>query len=76
MRLHRDAVDFVEQDDLCRRERPELGDQRSRGGIDHLKTDDFGRLQVGSTLQTREPGVADGSQDHSEKRLADAGHAS
>ena len=75
LRLERDAVDFVEQDHLGRRQRPELGDQLAGRRVDHLEADDFGRLQVGAALDARELGVADGGEDDAEERLADAGHA-
>ncbi len=75
LRLERDAVDLVEQDDLGLGQRPELGDQLAGGRVDHLEADDFGRLQVGAALQARELRVADGREDDAEERLADAGHA-
>ena len=75
LRLERDAVDLVEQDDLGLGERAELGDQLAGGRIDHLEADDLGRLQVGAALQARKLRVADGGEDHAEKRLADARHA-
>ena len=72
LRLQRDAVDFIEQDHFRRRHRPELGDQLAGRRVDHLKADDFGRLQVGAALDARELGVADRGEDDAEKRLADA----
>ena len=48
LRLERDAVDLVEQDDLGLGERTELGDQLAGRRVDHLKADDLGRLQVGA----------------------------
>ena len=75
LRLERDAVDLVEQDDFGRRQRTELGDERAGRRVDHLEADDFGRLQVGAALDARELGVADRGEDDAEERLADAGHA-
>ena len=75
LRLERDAVDLVEQDDFGRRQRAELGDERAGRRVDHLKADHFGRLQVGAALEARELRVADRRQDDAEERLADAGHA-
>ena len=72
LRLERDAVDLVEQDDFGRRQRPELGRQLAGGRVDHLEADDFGRLQVGAALDARELRVADGGEDDAEKRLPDA----
>ncbi len=54
---------------------PELGDERAGRRVDHLKADDFGRLEIGASLETRELGVADGREDHAEECLPDAGHA-
>ena len=73
--LERDAVDFVEQDDFGRGQRPELGDQLAGRRVDHLKADDFGRLQVGPALDPGELGVADGGENHAEEGLADARNA-
>ena len=50
LRLERDAVDLVEQDDLGLGERTELGHQLAGRRVDHLEADDFGRLQVGAAL--------------------------
>ena len=75
LRLERDAVDLVEQDDFRFGERAHFGGQRPGRGIDHLEADDFGRLQVGASLDARELGVADRREDHAEERLADARHA-
>ena len=72
LRLERDAVDLVEQNDFGRGERPELGDERAGRRVDHLKADDFGRLQVGASLEPRELRVADRRENHAEERLADA----
>ena len=74
LRLERDAVDLVEQDHFRRRHRAELRHQLAGRRIDHLKADDFGRLQIGAALDARELGVADRGQDHAEEGLADAGH--
>ena len=76
LRLQRDTVDLVEQDDFGRRKRPELGHQLASRRIDHLEADDFGRLEIGASLDAREPGVADRRENHAEERLANAGHAS
>ena len=75
LRLQRDAVDLVEQDDLRRRQRSELGDEGAGGRIDHLKADDFGGLQVGAPLNTGEFRCTDGGENHAEECLADAGNA-
>jgi hypothetical protein len=75
LRFQRDAVDLVEQDHLARGERSELGHQLAGRRVDHLKADDFGRLQVGAALQTHELRVADRGEDDAEERLADAGDA-
>ena len=75
LRLQRDTVDFVEQDDFCRGHRPEFGDQGAGGRVDHLEADHFGRLQVGAPLEAGELGVADGGEDDAEERLADARYA-
>ena len=75
LRLQRDAVDLVEQDDFGRRQRAELGDELAGRRVDHLEADDFGRLQVGAALEARELGVADRGEDDAEERLADARHA-
>ena len=75
LRLERDAVDFVEQNDFGRGERPELGDELAGGRVDHLKADDLGGLQVGAPLEAGELRVADGGEDDAEERLADARHA-
>ena len=75
LRLERDAVDFVEQDDFRRRERTELGHELAGRRVDHLEADDLGRLQIGASLDARELRVADRREDDAEKRLADAGHA-
>ena len=75
LRLERNAVDLVEQDDFGRRERSELGDQRAGRRVDHLEPDDFGRLQIGAPLEPRELRVADRGEDHAEEGLADAGDA-
>ena len=75
LRLERDAVDLVEQDDFGRGQRAELGDERAGRRVDHLEADDLGRLQVGAALDARELRVADRREDHAEERLADAGHA-
>ena len=75
MRLQRNAIDLVEQDHLGRRERSNLRHQLAGGRIDHLKTDDFGRLQVGTSLQSRKLGIADRGQDHAKEGLPHAGHA-
>ena len=72
LRLQRDAVDLVEQDDFGGRERTELGDELAGRRVDHLKADDFGWLQVGASLQARERRVADRRENHAEERLADA----
>ena len=60
LRLERDAVDLVEQDDLGLGQRPELGDEFAGGGVDHLEADDLGGLEVGPSLDANEPRVADG----------------
>ncbi len=75
LRLQRNTVDFIQQDDFGRRHRPELGDQLAGRRVDHLEADHFGRLQVGAPLEAREFGVADGGEDDAEERLADARHA-
>ena len=76
LRFQRDAVDFVEQDDFRGRERAELRRERPRGGVDHLKPDDLGGLQVGAPLKPRKLRVADRGDDHAEERLADTRHPS
>ena len=75
LRLERDAVDFIQQDDFRRRQRPELGDERAGRRVDHLKADHFGRLEIGASLEPGELRVADRREDDAEERLADAGHA-
>ena len=75
LRLQRDAVDFVEEDDFGRRQRTELGHQRAGRRVDHLEPDHLGRLQVGAALDACELGVADRREDDAEERLADARHA-
>jgi hypothetical protein len=75
LRLERDAVDLVEQNDFGGRERAELRHQLAGGRVDHLEPDDLGRLQVGAPLQPHELRIADRRQDDAEKRLTDAGHA-
>src|SRR5688572_3916217 len=75
LRLERDAIDYVEQDDFRRRQRPELGDELARRRVDHLEADDLRRLQIGAPLQPRELGVADRREDDAEERLAHAGDA-
>ena len=72
LRLQRNAVDLIEQDDLARGERTELGHELAGGRVDHLKADDLGRLQVGAALEAGELRVADRGQDDAEKRLPDA----
>jgi hypothetical protein len=74
LRFQRDTVDLVEKDDFRRREGAELSDERARRGVDHLKADDLGRLQVGTALDARKLRVADGGDDDAEKCLADARH--
>ena len=75
LRLQRDAVDLVEQDDFRRRERAELGDELAGRRVDHLESDHFGRLQVGAALEPRELRAADRGEDDAEEGLADARHA-
>jgi hypothetical protein len=75
LRLERDAVDLVEQDDFRLGQRADLGGQLAGRRVDHLEADHLGRLQVGASLDARELGVADGRQDHAEERLAHARHA-
>ena len=54
LRLERNAVDLVEQDDFGRGQRPELGDELAGGRVDHLEADHLGRLQVGAALDAGE----------------------
>src|SRR5262249_53684241 len=75
LRLERNAIDFIEQDDLCRGQRTEFRDELARRRIDHLKTDDFCRLQVRTSLETRELRVTDRGQNDAEERLSHARHA-
>jgi hypothetical protein len=75
LRFQRNPVDFIEQDDFSRGERAELGDEGARCGVNHLEADDFGRLQVGASLDAGKLRVADRRDDDAEKRFADAGHA-
>ena len=75
LRFQRDAVDFIEENHFCRRQRSELGNEGASRRVDHLKAHHLRGLEVGSALNTGELGVADCGEDHAEEGLADAGHA-
>ena len=50
LRLERNAVDLIEEDHLGRRQRSKLRHERPSGGVDHLKPDHLGRLEIRASL--------------------------